>query len=85
MKLTKQDREVLTSLDMYGSDSVSPRRVAAKSGIRTSSPGETAARHLIKLTKLGLADKTGSRMFPEWRINEAGRQALNQKDKSDAD
>lgn len=80
MKLTEQDQYVLLCLDMYKPNSVSARRIAHNSRIRTSSPSETAARHLIKLTKLGLAEKTGTRVFPEWRITTAGLSALKEQE-----
>ena len=74
MKLTAQDRKVLAALDRHSG--ASSYAIAQGAGIRTVSPKETAARHLIKLTKEGLAEQTGTRMFPSWRITEAGRQAL---------
>ncbi len=81
MKLTQQDRDVLSALEMCGREA-SAGIVAAKAWLRTSSPRETAARHLIKLTKLGLAEKTGTRMFPTWRITEAGRQAIKEQEQT---
>jgi len=75
--LTSQDRAVLEALSKYP-DGARSYAVAQKAGIRTSSPRETAGRHLIKITKLGLADSIGTRMFPVWRITEAGRTALAQ-------
>ena len=74
MKLTAQDRKVLAALDRHSG--ASSYAIAQGAGIRTMSPKETAARHLIKLTKEGLAEQTGTRMFPSWRITEAGRQSL---------
>lgn len=73
-KLTKQDIVVLRAIHEAGCDT--PGIIARIADIRTSSPRETAARHCIKLTKLGLAQKAGTAMFPEWQITEAGRRAL---------
>lgn len=76
VKLTPQDMSVLRALD------VSPKghssAVAVAAAIKTSSPSETAARHLIKLTKLDLASQVGTRMFPIWHITPAGRAALTE-------
>jgi len=44
-----------------------PWAIAQAAGITTTSPGETAAKFCIQLVKLGLAEKGGSPMFPEWR------------------
>ncbi|MBA8846208.1 putative ArsR family transcriptional regulator [Ochrobactrum sp. RH1CCR137] len=74
MKLTAQDRKVLAALDRHSGGT--SYAIAKGAGIHTSSPSETAARHLIKLTKEGMAEHTGTRMFPSWRITEAGRQVL---------
>lgn len=74
MKLTPLDRAVLSALDY------TPLRahlIARMAKIHTMSPSETAARHCIKLTKAGLAEKIGTRMFPSWRITEAGRALLS--------
>ena len=76
---TKADRAILAALDKYP-DGVMPGILARDHGIRTMSPRETASRHLIKLTKLGLAEKDGTRVWPRWRITEAGRKALSETD-----
>lgn len=75
MKLTEQDRVVLSAL---GESPASSGLIARAAKIRTSSPGETAARHCIKLTKVGLAVKSGTRTFPAWAITPAGRAALQE-------
>lgn len=74
MKLTTQDRRVLRALSICSP--ATSRVVASEANIRTSSPSETAARHLIRLTTLGLAEKQGTRMYPCWIVTSAGRQAL---------
>lgn len=80
MKLSKQDWRVLRALDQVGRYTPAhPTWVGGAAQIRTYSVRETAARHLIKLTKLGLAEKRGTRMFPSWIITEAGRQALKEQ------
>lgn len=76
MKLTEQDAKILAALKPFRGG-VSSYRVGIEAKIRTSSIGETTARHLIKLTKLGLAAQTGTRMFPTWEITDAGRAALS--------
>lgn len=75
MKLTDWQKRVLETLERYGCQQ--PGMVAARAFIRTSSPRETAARHCINLVKLGLAEKKGTRMYPEWQITEAGRAILS--------
>lgn len=77
MKLTAQDRRVLRALSICSP--ATSRVVASEANIRTSSPSETAARHLIRLTNLGLAEKKGTCMFPHWIILEAGRAALEKE------
>lgn len=77
MKLSAQDWSVLRALSICSP--ATSRVVASEARIRTSSPSETAARHLIRLTRLGLAEKQGTRMFPHWIILEAGRAALEKE------
>lgn len=74
MKLTEQDLFVLEALSIC--TPATSGVVATEARIRTSSPSETAARHLIKLTKMGMADKQGTRSFPHWTITPACRAAL---------
>ena len=74
-KLTKQDIVVLAALVKAGGPET-PGRLASNAALRTSSPRETAARHLIKLTKMGLAFKSGTAMFPKWEATFEGRAAL---------
>lgn len=83
MKPTKTDLAILQTLGGYH-HAVYPGILARDHGIRTTSPRETAARHLIKLTKLGLAEWSGTRMWPKWRITEAGRKALSDLNKESA-
>jgi hypothetical protein len=40
--------------------------IARKAGLKNMNRGETAAKFCISLTKKGLAQKHGSRMFPMW-------------------
>lgn len=77
MKLTKQDVVILRALDQFACGA-SSREIADSAGIRTTSPTETAARHLIKLAKLGLSEKVGTRMFPMWRVTAAGHREARQ-------
>jgi hypothetical protein len=77
MTLTKQDLVILRALDAF--IRASSREIARRADLQTSSPTETAARHLIRATKLGLAEQVGTRMFPLWRITPAGRSALDQR------
>jgi hypothetical protein len=76
--LTKQDVRILQTL-IYIGGAESPGIIAAKAGLRTSSPRETAARHCIKLTKLGYAFKSGSPMFPKWEATFDGRALIAQQ------
>lgn len=62
--MTPRQKEVLDALtDEFDW----PGSIARRAGIRTSSPTETVSKFCIQLTKLGLAEKSGSRMFPKWR------------------
>ena len=76
-ELTRQDRTILQALGEVGNMG-SAHTAARLARIKTYSPAETAARHCIKLTKLGLAEKKGTRMFPSWRISDAGRALLQE-------
>lgn len=73
--LTRQDRKVLQAL---ADVPLKPGIIAQRAGIRTYSPRETASRHCIRLVGLGLAEKTGTAMFPEWKLTEQGRAALSE-------
>lgn len=73
--LTKQDLVVLTALAKIDRPQ-DPSDLARLAGIRTSSPRETAARHCIKLTGLGLAFKSGSRAYPKWEATFDGRAVI---------
>lgn len=64
MKLTDRQRQVLNALT---EEFEHPGRIAGRAQIYTCSPGETAAKYCIQLTKLGLAEKGGKKMFPKWR------------------
>lgn len=77
MKLTELDLSVLVALQKIGTPETSGT-IARQAGIRTMSPRETAARHCIRLTKSGLALKSGTRMFPKWEITYEGRAALSE-------
>jgi hypothetical protein len=41
--------------------------LATLARVRTRSPRETASKYCDQLVRFGLAEKGGSRMFPEWR------------------
>ena len=75
VKLTPMQRATLERLAMER-DFKPAMGIAYKWGIRRSSPTETVAKFLIQLTKLGLAEKGGTRVSPVWRITDAGRTAL---------
>lgn len=76
LNLTRQDMKVLAALQDVP---LRPTIIALNAGIRTMSPRETAARHCIKLVRLGFAEKVGKPMFPEWKLSEAGRAALSEE------
>ncbi len=73
-KITPQDTRIPCALGglVEGFSSA----VARQANITTMWPSETAGRHLIKLTKLGLAEQIGTRALPAWHITPAGRAAL---------
>ncbi|PZO78457.1 MAG: hypothetical protein DI629_12225 [Mesorhizobium amorphae] len=75
-KLTPEDKRVLAALGCF--TSARSYEVAHRAGIRTMSIRETGARHLIRLTKAGLAIQVGTRMSPQWQITEAGRATLSE-------
>lgn len=53
--------------DVLTDVSVSPYVIADRAKIRTISPKETASKYCIQLVKIGLAERTGSAMYPSWR------------------
>lgn len=74
-QLTKQDLVVLKALVEIGRPET-PSNIAGHARIRTSAPRETAARHCIRLTGLGLAFKSGSRAYPKWEATFDGRAVI---------
>jgi hypothetical protein len=74
IKLTPGRLRVLSAIKDGAARSAN--RVAIEAKVGTQSPAETAARYLIALTKMGLTSKEGTRMFPKWRITDAGRTLL---------
>ena len=44
-----------------------PDVIARRAKITTVSPRETASKFGIQLTKLGKAERGGSKQFPQWR------------------
>lgn len=73
-KLTAQDRIVLAVLL---DEPASSYLVAERAGFSSMCRRENAARHCIKLSKMGLAIRMGKRSLPHWRITPAGRSALS--------
>ena len=63
-KLTDRQQQVFDVLDATFK---SAHLIAGEAGIRTYSGAETAAKYAIQLTKLGLAEKGGTRRHPTWR------------------
>ena len=74
MRLTSRDIDILIELNNH--TSADPIQIAKAVGIYTTSPRETTARHLIKLTKMNLARKTGLRSNPRWEITKAGQDKI---------
>jgi hypothetical protein len=62
--LTPRQAQVLKALD---DEFARPDLIAARAGVRTSSPRETAAKYCIQLVTLGLAEKGGTPAYPKWR------------------
>lgn len=65
VKLTPREQQILAALTSEPSCSW---EIARRAGIHTMSRGETAAKFCISLTKKGLAEKHGTRMFPKWTV-----------------
>ena len=63
-RLTDRQRQVYDALTH---DWLSALEIADKAQIKTYSGRETAAKFAIQLTKLGLAEKGGTRSQPVWR------------------
>jgi hypothetical protein len=64
IKLTDREKQVYEALRDHP---LCSSQIARAANITTSSPSETAAHFCIKLVKKGLAEKCGTRMFPEWK------------------
>jgi hypothetical protein len=62
--LTPRQQQVY---DVLTSDFQSSSVIGQKADLRTMSNRETAAKFCIILTKLGLAERGGTRTFPLWR------------------
>jgi DNA-binding IclR family transcriptional regulator len=80
--LTRQDHHILEVLGWHLARTASG--IAALASLERHASSATAARHLAKLTELGLAEQTGTRLFPAWVITDRGRAALAEESKSDA-
>ena len=63
-KLTDRQRQVH---EVLTHDWKSASQISQDAGISTYSSAETAAKFAIQLTKLGLAEKGGTRSAPLWR------------------
>lgn len=63
-KLTLRQRQVYDALT---NNFKSGSQIAQDAKIFTYSPAETASKFAIQLTKLGLAEKGGTRSAPRWR------------------
>lgn len=63
IRLTPREAETYEALSV---DPEWPGVIARRAGFRSSSMSEAGARYCIALTKKGLAQKHGARMFPKW-------------------
>jgi hypothetical protein len=79
--LTRQDHHILEVLGWHLARTASG--IAALASLEMQSSSKTAARHLTKLTTLGLAEQTGTRLFPTWVITDRGRLALAERNGGD--
>jgi len=64
MKMTPMQQRVFNALQ---DEFDVPFAIAHRAKITTISPTETAAKICRQLTKMGLAEECGSRMYPTWR------------------
>lgn len=69
--LTRQDHHILEVLGWHLARTASG--IAALASLEAQASSKAAARHLTKLTALGLAEQTGTRLFPTWVITDRGR------------
>lgn len=64
VKLTQRQQQVYDVLTE--TNGLNASQIARAADITTGWPAETAAKYAIQLSKLGLADRGGTRMHPLW-------------------
>lgn len=79
---TAMDMTTLNALSLLSSEGSAEGfthdAVGLRAGFRNFSPSETAARHLIRLSHMGLVERKGTRSYPSWFITESGKALIGE-------